>query len=158
RVDRGPRLREDGEELIGPRVDLAAASLADAGPDERPHVAQQGRVGVAEPLQQLGRPLDVGEEEGDRAAWQVLQADRARTALAILTFLAQLAVEEPERDDAVVLRRAQKPLACGVAGGRLLERRPLETRERVPPGGRVVVWRGGGACRSRVGRRHDRDA
>src|SRR5438132_1539099 len=33
RVDRGPRLREDGEELSGPRVDLPAAGLTDAGPD-----------------------------------------------------------------------------------------------------------------------------
>src|SRR5262249_30984152 len=60
RGESGPRAGKDGEELVGPSVDLAAARMMDAGPDDGAEVGEEGGVPVTDLLKEPGRPLDVG--------------------------------------------------------------------------------------------------
>ena len=46
-------------------------------PEQTLVLGEHQRVALTELLEQLRRPLDVGEEEGDRAARQVSHAARA---------------------------------------------------------------------------------
>ncbi len=59
------RGREGVEEGIALGVDLAAAVRREAGPQQPTVRAEQVGVAVADLLQQLGRALDVGEDERD---------------------------------------------------------------------------------------------
>ena len=96
----------------------------DARPHDRANVAQNTRVGVAELPQQAGRVLDIRQQEGHGPARQLADAGRAR--------LAQLPVEEPERNDAVLLGRPQQPLARSLFGFVALERCLIEPGQRIP--------------------------
>src|SRR5439155_24217541 len=116
------RVGKRREELVGARVDLVAAGVAHARADETAHITQHPCVSVAEPLEEARRTLDVGEQERHRAARPALPA-RGRSALALFT---QLAVEEPERDDAVLLRRSEHALPCALASHVTFERHLLE--------------------------------
>jgi hypothetical protein len=73
--DRIARAGEREEERVALRVDLRAAPLTEALADETPVVAGDVSVSlVAELLEELGRALDVGEDERDGAAGQELIA------------------------------------------------------------------------------------
>jgi len=71
---RGDRRRDrlagaaEGEEAgVALRVDLLAAGAGDRRPQQRAMVVLDARVAVTEPGEEFGRPLDVREQEGDRA-------------------------------------------------------------------------------------------
>src|SRR5581483_1385922 len=72
RRDRVARTREREEERVPLRVDLRTAVRAERLAHDPPVVGGHAPVlDVAERLQQLGRPFDVGEHEGHRAAWEL---------------------------------------------------------------------------------------
>jgi signal transduction histidine kinase len=131
RVDRARRLTKDSEELIRARVDLVTTGVAHALPDQGPHVTQDRRVSIAELLRQTRGPFDVGEKEGHRAARQARDVPGARLDLGLLALLAQLSVEEADRDDAVLLRRPQQALARTLASGFVRESGLVEARQGV---------------------------
>src|SRR6266508_2466298 len=131
-LERCGRLLEHSEELIGACVHLVATRAADARPDDRAHAAEDGRVAVAERLQEARRSLDVGEQERERAAWQARDVLRARLDLALQALLTELPVEEADRDDPVLLRRPYELQARLLTRVGALERHLLEARERVP--------------------------
>ena len=67
-VECAGRGREREEEGVALRVDLDTTLGGARLPDDAPMLCQRLRVGLgAELVQQLRRPLDVGEEEGHRA-------------------------------------------------------------------------------------------
>ena len=68
--DRVPRPLEAVEERIALGVDLLAAPLAERVADQAAVLGKRAGVPFAELLEQLGRALDVGEDEGDGAAVQ----------------------------------------------------------------------------------------
>ena len=65
----GPR--EGNEERVTLGADLTPAELGEGGPKQPPMLPQHLQVAVAQPLQQPGRALDVGEQQRDRAARQL---------------------------------------------------------------------------------------
>ena len=69
--DRGPhrfrRSLEDHEERIALGAHLVAATRGDRRSEDLGVAILHGPVAVAEPLQEPGRPLDIGEQEGDGA-------------------------------------------------------------------------------------------
>src|SRR5262249_51144712 len=67
---RVPGAREREEERVALRVDLGSIRGGERVADESTVVAQHLAVAVTELLEQLGRALDVGEEEGDRPGWE----------------------------------------------------------------------------------------
>ena len=69
-LDRGRGVRERGERLLAALVDDLAAVRGDGLPHDRPVLVQLARVRVAEALEQLGRALDVAEEERHRPGRQ----------------------------------------------------------------------------------------
>jgi hypothetical protein len=64
------RPRERVEEGVALRVDLGAAALGELGTKNPSMLREDSGVLVTELLEQRGRALDVGEEEGDRAGRQ----------------------------------------------------------------------------------------
>jgi hypothetical protein len=62
----GPRKRV--EERVALSVDLGPALGSEVLPEEQPVIANDVSVLVTKLLEQTSRPLDIGEEEGDRAA------------------------------------------------------------------------------------------
>src|SRR6185503_3730081 len=137
-VERACRLTEGGEEFIRARVDLVSACCADALANERSYIAQERRISITEPAKQAGGPLDVGEQECHRAARQARDVPSARRGLRLLPFFTQLPVEEPYRDDAVLLRGPKEPLPSALARDIVLERGLVESRERIAHMRRVV--------------------
>ncbi len=71
------RSRKGDEEGITLGVDLDAVVSPEGLADRTPVLVQETRVGGAVLLKQARRPLDVGEEERDRAGWQWSCAHRA---------------------------------------------------------------------------------
>jgi hypothetical protein len=74
RIDRGgygiARAGERDEERVALRVHLAAAVRGEGCPQQAAVLGEQVTVGVTRLLQQVRGPLDVREEEGDRAGRQ----------------------------------------------------------------------------------------
>ena len=62
-ADRIDGAREDGKERITLGVDLAAVPACESGSQDLSLLIQQNGVLLAQPLEQLGRTFDVGEEE-----------------------------------------------------------------------------------------------
>ena len=62
--------REGDEERVALGVDLHPAVRRPDSPQQRAVLGEQVAVGVAEAVEQAGRALDVGEEEGDRPCGQ----------------------------------------------------------------------------------------
>ena len=131
---------EGGEELIATGVDLAAPGLPHGRPEQTTLLVQQGPIPIAESVQQLGRALDVGQHEGDLAAWQLL-------------LRPELDADEPERHDPELLGRLQEPHPRPVAVRVVLEADAAEPGERVanvrlvvdrqhPPALRIDVGKG----------------
>jgi hypothetical protein len=63
--ERIARIREGDEEAVALRVDLDSSVPQEARAEQPAVVCQDIRVSVAERAQQLRRPFDVGEQEGD---------------------------------------------------------------------------------------------
>jgi hypothetical protein len=61
------RRRERNEQRVSLRSDLATAVCHESRPKQLTMGLQQRRIGVARPPQEPGRPLNVCEQEGDRA-------------------------------------------------------------------------------------------
>ncbi len=70
RLDRGGGVGERRERLLAALVDDLAAVRGDGLAHDRPVLVQLARVRVAEALEQLGRALDVAEEERHRPGRQ----------------------------------------------------------------------------------------
>jgi len=66
---------EGHEEGISLRVDLVAATRLERGTQEGPTLCQHVGVALAQLLQQLGRPLDVAEEQRDGTHGEVLHTE-----------------------------------------------------------------------------------
>ena len=62
------RAREDEEERVSLSVHLDAVGRCEGFAHDPSVRAQELRVCLAEPLEELRRVLDVGEDEGDRSA------------------------------------------------------------------------------------------
>ena len=133
-----------------------AARLLHARPDQGAHVAKDLRVAVAQRAQQLGRSFDVGHQERHRAAGQARHIRRRPPGLRLQPLVAELAVEEPDRHDAVPLRGREEPLPSLLARGIVLERGLIETCERVPDMRRIVDRQAPPALRVDVGERAGR--
>src|SRR5207245_5821390 len=112
---------EDGEELVGPNVDLPPPRLAHRAAKDRSDVFQELRVPVAQLAEQRGRALDVGEEEGEEA-----RGKRGRVGRTSLE-LADLPGDEADRHDAVSLGGVQQTLAGPLLGSFVLEGDPPES-------------------------------
>ena len=127
-VDRGLERRarpgEDGQVLVAVRVDLVAAAAPHARADLRAHIAQHCGIGAAEPLQERGGPLDVGQQERDRPGGQIGQIGRP-------PFGSKLARHEPHRDDPVSLGGVQQAAPGAIARLVAFEAHPVEASERV---------------------------
>src|SRR5207247_1682563 len=70
RLEGGGRLREDGEELVGTRVDLASARSPHHSAENASDGLQQRAVAMAQLTEQDGRSLDVGHQERDESPRQ----------------------------------------------------------------------------------------
>ena len=91
---------EDREVLVPVGVDLVSAAPTHRVADDAPDVLQQRCVALAQTCEQEGGPLDVGEEERDRAGRERREVGRPVTALR-----SELSGDEPDGNDAVLLRR-----------------------------------------------------
>jgi len=111
-----------------------AAGLAHRAAHPAADVGEQDGVAVAEAMQQVGRALDVGEQEGE-------------VALRQLALRLQLGADEADRHDPVLLGRPQQPVARAVARVVVLERHLAEAGERVPDVCRVVDRQAASAAR-----------
>ena len=138
RLDRRGRRPEDGEELVGAGVDLEASAGAHRRALDAPHGIEHRSVSVLELGEVAARALDVGEEEGQLPGRQ-LRAD--------------LAVDEPDRQDAVALGRLQQLRPGAVAGRVIVEQHPVEAGQRVADVGLVVDRQAPPAGRVDVGKR-----
>ena len=117
---------EDGEELVGAGVDLAASRLLNCPSDDLPDLPEQGRVVVAQPAEEGGRVLDVGQEEGDEAGGKAGHVRRTRPDPP------DLSVDEAHRHDPVLLGRIQQSFAGALLGRVVLEGNPAEAGQGVP--------------------------
>src|SRR5262249_57581009 len=68
RLESGGRLLEDGEELVGTRVDLAPARSPHHSAENGSDGLQQRGVAIAQLTEQDGRSLDVGHQQCDEPA------------------------------------------------------------------------------------------
>jgi len=130
-LEGGRGLREDREVLVGAGIHLVAAGLGDGRPVQLSSLGQDPRPAVAETLQERGRSLDVGQQEGH-------QADRQGDPARCSRLRAELSCDEADRHDAVLLRRPQQPGARPDAGVLVLEAHLVEARQRIPDMGLVV--------------------
>ena len=68
---------EDEEDPVARPVHLAAAAVAGGGPDELADPRVHVLVAIAERVEQAGRPLDVGEEQGHGSRREVAGGEGA---------------------------------------------------------------------------------
>ena len=153
------RLLEHGEELVGARLDDEPRSLGACTFEDRADAVEQLAVAVAEPVDQLRRSLDVGEQHGHEARRQVARLGPA----AELALGLQLAGDEPDRNDAEALGRLQQTGAGLLACRLVLEHDLVEAGQGVadvggvvdrqtPAAARVDVGEGGGRQLGAIGR------
>ncbi len=69
--DRVRRAREGDEEGVALSVYLDALVVREGFPKEPPVLGERLCVGITEVVEQLGRPLNVREEEGDGPGWEL---------------------------------------------------------------------------------------
>ena len=129
-VERRRRGGEHAQELVGVDLDLVSAGLADLLADDSSDVGQHGAVVVAQLGQEGGRGLDIGHQEGDRAGGEGRRALCPRVRLAPRPLLAELALDEADRDEAVPARRAEELGPGLLAGGIRLEDDLVEATQR----------------------------
>ena len=99
-------------------------------PQDRPHLLDQLAVALLEVLDERRRAFDVGHQHRDETGWELDPFDGGARA-SKLALGAQLAVDEPDGNDPVLLRRVQQPLAGPLAGLLVLEVDLVEAGERV---------------------------
>ena len=147
-ADRGAL--ERGEELVGAGLDLVAARPGDGTTLDRAHLVEQLAVALAEPMDQRGGALDVGHEHRDEPRGQRALAGPPAAEGA---FGLQLAGDEPDRHDLVLLGRLQQPGPGPVPGRLVLERDLAEAGQRVADVGGVVDRQPSPSTRVDVGER-----
>jgi len=118
---------EDREVLVPVGVDLVPAAPTHRAADDGSDVPQQGCVALAQTSEQEGGPLDVGQEEGDRAGRKRREVGRPGAPLR-----SELPRDEPDGHDAVLLRRDQQPPARFLPCRIVLEPDPFEPAEGGP--------------------------
>jgi hypothetical protein len=118
---------EDREVLVPVCVDLVSAAPTHRVADDAADVLQQGCVALAQTSEQKGGTLDVGQEEGHRAGRERREVGRPVAALR-----SELPRDEPDGNEAVLLRRVQQPPASFLPRRIVLEPDPFEPAERVP--------------------------
>src|SRR5438552_4389868 len=116
---------EGCEKLVGARIDLAAARFGHRSAEDAPHVVPHVAIPVAHAMEQGGGALDISHQEGDKSG-----GERRRTDTVFLR--SQLAGEEPDGYNAVLLRGIEQPLAGTLPGRLVLEGHLAKTGERVP--------------------------
>ena len=94
------------------------------------------RYCVAQPIDEAGGVLDVGHQHGEEAGRQ--RGRSAGTALPEGALRVELAGDEAERHDPVLLGGVEQPLARSLAGRVVLEVDLVEPGERVADVGGVV--------------------
>jgi hypothetical protein len=144
---------EDREVLVPVGVDLVSAAPTHRIADDAPDVLQQGCVALAQTSEEKGGTLDVGQEEGDRAGRERREVGRPVAALR-----PELPRDEPDGNDAVLLRRVQQPPAGALPGRVVLEPDPFEPAERGPHVRLVVDRQASPAVGVDVGERPVREA
>jgi hypothetical protein len=147
RLDRGAGALEDGEELVCAGVDLMATGPDHGVPDDAAHIVQQAAIAGTQSIQNRGRALDVGQQEGDRAGGQ----RRSPTGRRVPTLGFQLAVDEADWQDPVLPGGVQQAFASPLPGGVVLEVDLLESGQRVSNMRRVVDGQPAPAARVDVG-------
>ena len=124
------RLFEHREQIVGPGLDHMAVRRGHGAPQDRPHLVDQLAVALLEVLDERGRALDVGHQHRDETGRELDSFGRGPRP-SQLALGAQLAVDEPDGHDPVLLRRVQQPLAGPLAGRLVLEVDLVEPGERV---------------------------
>jgi hypothetical protein len=76
-LDRGWRTFECREELIGASINLVPARSPHRTPNDALNVTPHGRVTIAKVFEKGSGVLDVGEQEGDQAGWEVRDSRRS---------------------------------------------------------------------------------
>ena len=140
--ERGRQCRGRGfehrEHIVPAGGHLVAAGRPHRGAHAAANVREQGGVLIVQAAEQLGRALDVGQQERD-------------VTLRQLALWLQLRADEPDRHDAVLLGRPQQPVARPVPRCLVLERDLAEARERVPDVRRIVDRQAAATLRVDVG-------
>src|SRR5437667_9148445 len=67
RLDGSPGAFEGCEELVGARIDLAAARFGHRRAEDAPHGVPHVAIPVAHAMEQGGGALDIGHQEGDKS-------------------------------------------------------------------------------------------
>ena len=124
-VDRAGCALEHGEQVVAASVHLVTAGLPHGGAHPAANGGDQRRVPIAKTHEQIGRALEIDQQERDVAARQ-------------LPLRSKLGADESDRHDPVLLRRPQEPVARPVPRGLVLEHHLAEPRERIPDVRRVV--------------------
>ena len=135
-LKRGARALEHREELVRPRFHGLAGERQRSLPKQRSHTADQLAVLLAQSFDKARGVLDVGHQHGEEAGRQLGRFERPTFPEGALRV--QLAGDEPEGHDPVLLRGVEQPGARPVARGVVLEADLVEPSERVSDMGRVV--------------------
>src|SRR5256712_8633173 len=126
RLDGVDAALEDGEDLVGADVDLAAACAKDRRTQCASDAAEQVSISIAQAAEKSGGAFDIGHQErheplGERGSMGGLSPRRL-----------QLAGNETDGDDAVLFRCVQQPLAGALARSIVLKVDLVEPGKRIP--------------------------
>src|SRR3989454_977966 len=136
---------EDGEELVGADVDFAAACAEDRRTQPATDATEEVSISIAQPAEKGGRAFDVGHQERDKPF-------RERGSMSSLCpRRVQLAGNEANGYDAVLLGCVQQPLAGALARSIVLKVHLVEPGERIPHVGFVIDGQSPPAARVDVG-------
>ena len=154
-LKRGARALEHREELVSPRFHDLAGERHRSLPKQRSHTADQLAVLLTQPFDEARGVLDVGHQHGEEAGRQRDRFERPTFAEGALRV--QLAGDEPEGHDPVLLRGVEQPGARPVARDVVLEADLVEPSERVSNVGRVMDRKPSPAASVNVGERTIRE-
>src|SRR5262249_422246 len=130
RID-GPRgSPEDGEHLVGTHVHLFAPRALDGATEQTADIVQQAGGCVARAAK-AGGVRDGGEEQGDLTGGKPARDAGPRARFAFLALRQELAGDEPDRQDSILLGCCQESLARVLASRLVFELRLAEASQRV---------------------------
>ena len=130
---------EDREDVVAAGGRLVTAGIPHRRAHQAADIGEQGGVAIVKAPEQLGRALDIGQQERD-------------VALRQLALRLQLGADEADGHDAVLLGRPQQPAARPVPRGLVLEHHLAEPREGIADVRRVVDRQTTSATRIDVGK------